>query len=293
MLTGFTLSKFGNRGDPGRQADGREWNLATVDFSRHNHHAPMRETRDAPPGAPLLAAGGVLAGSTPETVTARRLGLLLPSSGTVQEVDFYRRVPPHVTVHAARMRLPATTEADEVRMLDEHVMPAAMDLATIRPDVVVFSCTSAAALRGRDYESQLCSEIGAATRAPVVSTMDAVRGELVRLGVRSVAVVTPYPEALTGPVRASLEADGLAVPVAAGLGLTDSLEIAAVPPDAIARFAIETFRRGPAAALFVACCTFQAFDARDAIVAALGVPVVTSNQAALETALRALSGSRA
>ena len=99
---------------------------------------------------------------------ARRLGLLLPSSGTVQEVDFYRRVPSHVTVHAARMRLPATTEADEARMLDAHVLPAAADLATIRPDVVVFSCTSAGALRGRDYEVRLCEDIAAAANAPVV-----------------------------------------------------------------------------------------------------------------------------
>ena len=56
--------------------------------------------------------------------------------------------PPHVTVHAARMRLPATTPADEVRMLDAHVLPAAADLATIRPDVVVFSCTSAGRAAG-------------------------------------------------------------------------------------------------------------------------------------------------
>ena len=221
---------------------------------------------------------------------ARRLGLLLPSSGTVQEVDFYRRVPSHVTVHAARMRLPATTAADEVRMLDAHVLPAAADLATIRPDVVVFSCTSAGALRGRDYEARLCEAIAAAANAPVVSTMHAVRGELARLGLRSVAVVTPYPEVLTGPIRTGLEADGLTVTVASGLGLTDSLEIAAVPPEAITRFAVETFRRGPADAVFVACCTFRAFDARDTIAAALGVPVVTSNQAALDAALRVLGG---
>jgi maleate isomerase len=186
------------------------------------------------------------------------------------------------------MRLRATTEADEDRMLDTHTLPAAADLGTIRPDVVVFSCTSAGALRGRAYETALCREIAATVNAPVVSTMDAVRGELARFGVRSVSVATPYAEALTGSVRASLEADGLAVPAAAGLGLTDSLEIAAVAPDEIVRFAVETFRRGPADAVFVACCTFRAFDARDAIAAALGVPVVTSNQAALDAALRVL-----
>jgi maleate isomerase len=217
--------------------------------------------------------------------------LLLPSSGTVQEVDFYRRVPPHVTVHAARMRLPTTTEADEIRMLEAHVMPAAADLATIRPDVVVFSCTSAGALLGRAYEARLCADIAAAAGAPVVSTMEAARTALERLRVRSVAVVTPYPDALTGPVRTGLEADGLTVTVARGLGLTDSLAIAAVPPDTIVRLAVETFRRAPADAVFIACCTFRAMDARDAIAAALGVPVVTSNQAALEAALRVLDGA--
>src|SRR5262249_16442309 len=83
------------------------------------------------------------------------------------------------------------------------------------------------------------------------------------------APVTPYPEALTGPIRAALEANGLGVPLVGGLGLTDSLEIPAVPPAAITHFAVDTFRRGPADAVFVACCTFRAFDARDAIAAAL------------------------
>jgi maleate isomerase len=206
----------------------------------------------------------------------------------VQEVDFYRRVPAHVTLHAARMRLPTTSEADEARMLDAHVLPAAEDLGTIRPDVVVFSCTSAGALRGRDYEARLCGEIAAAAGAPVVSTLEAVRKGLGQLRARSVAVVTPYPDSLTAPVRTALEADGLEVPVARGLGLTDSLAIAAVTPDAIVRFAVETFRRGPADAVFVACCTFRALDAREAIAAELGVPVVTSNQAALDAALHAL-----
>ena len=91
----------------------------------------------------------------------KRLGLLLLSSGTVQEVDFYRRVPDGVTVHSARMRLLGTTEADEIRMLDEYTLPAARDLATIRPDVVVFSCTSAGPLRGNAYEESLCARVTA------------------------------------------------------------------------------------------------------------------------------------
>ncbi len=220
--------------------------------------------------------------------STKRLGLLLPSSGTVQEVDFYRRVPAHVTVHSARMHLVEATAEAEIRMLDEHTRPAARDLATIRPHVVVFSCTSAGALRGNAYEARLCDELSAITGAPVVSTMAAVRDELSRLGVGSVAVVTPYPDALNERIAASLGTDGLEVSGIAGLGHLGSDAIAAVPPDEIERFAIRTFRASPADGLFIACCTFRAFDALNGICKALGVPVVTSNQAAFDAALRTL-----
>jgi hypothetical protein len=165
-------------------------------------------------------------------------------------------------------------------MLEAHTLPAAADPATIRPDVVVFSCTSAGALRGRAYETRLCREIAATTHAPVVSTMDAVRGELVRLGVRSVTVVTPYPESLTGPVRAGLEAEGLAVPAAAR-------EADRHPRDRRGHagrdrpLQVETFRRGRPARL--RGLLRSGVDARDAIAAALRVPVVTSNQATPST----------
>ncbi len=194
----------------------------------------------------------------------RRLGILLPSSGTVREVDFYRRVPAGVSVHSARMRLTRATEDDEVRMLDAHTMPAAEDLATIHPDVV-FSCTSAGALRGRAYDASLCADIGRVTGAPVVCTLTAVGEALRAAGARSVALVTPYPEPITAHVRASLEADGFRVTAAAGLGLADSLDIAAVEPADIQRFAVEIFRRAPADAVCLACCTFRAYDARDEI----------------------------
>ena len=218
----------------------------------------------------------------------KRLGILLPSSGTVQEVDFYRRVPAGVSVHSARMRLTRATVDDEARMLDAHTMPAAEDLATIRPDVVVFSCTSAGALRGREYDARLCGDIARVTGAPVVSTLGAVGEALRTAGARSVALVTPYPEVITQHVRASLEAEGFRVTVAAGLGLADSLDIAAVEPADIHRLAVEIFRQAPADAVCIACCTFRAYDARDEIQRELGVPVVTSNQAALTAALRHL-----
>ena len=92
-----------------------------------------------------------------------RVGLIVPSSNTVIEVDFYRRLPPTATLHTARMYLEQTTPEGESAMLDEYLPTAINDLRSARPDVMVFGCTSAGALRGNDYEAQLIARIAQET----------------------------------------------------------------------------------------------------------------------------------
>jgi len=99
--------------------------------------------------------------------TRPRVGLLVPSSNTVMEPDFWRALPPGATLHTGRMYLEETTPEAEGRMLDEHVLPAARDLATARPDLIVFGCTSAGALRGNQYDADLCRRISEIGRAHV------------------------------------------------------------------------------------------------------------------------------
>ena len=77
-----------------------------------------------------------------------RVGLVVPSPNTVMEADLYRRLPAGATLHTARMYMVETTPEGESAMLDDHLPGAIRDLASARPDVVVFGCTSAGALRG-------------------------------------------------------------------------------------------------------------------------------------------------
>lgn len=68
----------------------------------------------------------------------RKIGLIVPSSNTIMEPDFYRNLPEETTLHTARMYLEDVTAETEARMLDEYTLPAARDLATVSPDVVIF-----------------------------------------------------------------------------------------------------------------------------------------------------------
>lgn len=221
-----------------------------------------------------------------------RVGLMIPSSNTMMEVDFTRDLPPGHALHTARMYMEDTTPAGENRMLDEFALPAARDLGTARPDVVVFGCTSAGALRGNDYDTELCQRISELTGAPVVSTIGAVRTAIEASGAASIGVITPYVDELNEKIKASITGDGIDVAGITGLGITDNFQIAEVGPDEIVAFAERAV--GPLAAsgtidlVFASCTNFGAMAVRPAIAERLGLPVVTSNQAVLAAAVARL-----
>ncbi len=222
-----------------------------------------------------------------------RVGLLVPSSNTMMEPDFAAGLPPGTALHTARMYLEDTTPAGESRMLDEFALPAARDLGTARPDVVVFGCTSAGALRGNDYDAWLCQRIGELAGAPAVSTIGAVRAAIEASGAASIGVITPYVAELNEKIKASIEADGPRVAAISGLGISDNFQIAEVAPDEIAAFAERALGAAAAAGgidlVFASCTNFAAMAARPAIAERLGLPVVTSNQAVLATAVARLA----
>jgi maleate isomerase len=214
-----------------------------------------------------------------------RVGLIVPSSNSVIEADFYRRLPADTTLHTARMYLVQTTPEGESAMLDDHLPVAINDLRTARPDVMVFGCTSAGALRGNDYEAELIKRIADETGAETFSVAAAVRRVIREAGGRRVGVTTPYVDSLNEKIRQSLEDDGLEVAGIHGLGITENFAIAEVEPARIAEFASECFAGSDIDLLFASCTNFRAIDAREEIHAALGVPVVTSNHAALAVVL--------
>jgi maleate isomerase len=197
-----------------------------------------------------------------------RVGLMIPSSNTMMEVDFTRDLPPGAALHTARMFMQDTTPAGESRMLDEFALPAARDLGTARPDVVVFGCTSAGALRGNDYDTELCERISELTGAPTVSTIGAVRTAIEASGAASIGVITPYVDELNEKIKASIEADGTQVAAITGLGITDNFEIAEVEPDEIVAFAVRALgglaAGGHIDLVFASCTNFGAMAARPA-----------------------------
>jgi maleate isomerase len=214
-----------------------------------------------------------------------RIGLLVPSSNTIMEPDFYHNIPAGWTLHTARMFLEDVTPEAEGRMLDEFTLPAARDLATAQPDVIVFGCTSAGALRGNDYDACLIQEITQLTHIPTISVVESVRKILISLNAHRVVVITPYVDGLNERIRASLESDELEIMHIHGLGIVENTQIARVPETKILSLAKEAVGSLQPDALFVSCTNFPVVQVLEKLRTLFSFPVISSNQAALDMAI--------
>ena len=219
----------------------------------------------------------------------KRVGLIVPSTNTVMEPDLYRNLPAGTTVHTSRMLLEGsvTIEAEEL-MLDVYLPECARQIGTLMPDVVVFGCTSAGALRGPAYEQELAGEISKATGAPTVTIMGAVVEELNRLNAKSVAVLTPYSEEINDTIKESLEASGFTVPFIDGMDVKGAFNIAAVSQDEIVQYVKEQLQGVESDCLFVSCANLKSVDVLNEMRTVARRPVVTSNQAVLASVKRTI-----
>jgi maleate isomerase len=216
---------------------------------------------------------------------------MIPSSNTVMETDVGQALNGTASVHSARMYLPdPITVSGEVELLDLHADHAARDLSTLEPDVVVFGCTSAGALRGAQGDVALRRRLSHLVGAPVVGVIDSLRGGLTRVNAHRIGLLTPYEPELTRLVEKSLRAEGFDVVIAYGLGRRLNLEIGRIDPVEIVGAAYSAFAAAELDSIAISCTNFRAVEAREEIESRLGVPVVTANGAVIER-LRLLDDS--
>jgi len=221
-------------------------------------------------------------------VSRYRVGLLVPSSDTIMENDLWRRLPSRISLHVARMYLGETTVAGEEKMLREELEPAARRLASVKPDLVIFGCTSAAALQGLSGDADIATRIEKITGSPALTVTRAAIDAIKKTQLKRLFIFTPYVAELTDRLVTTFQAADLPVVGGAGLGLDDDLVIAAVPLETIQSKVVQAARQvsPPPDGVFISCTTFRALEAEAAIESELKIPVQTSNKAVFQSILQ-------
>ncbi|HIC99276.1 MAG TPA: maleate cis-trans isomerase [Pyrodictiaceae archaeon] len=217
----------------------------------------------------------------------KRIGIIIPSSNTTMETEFWRLLFNYnITVHSSRLYLESVDVASLLKMV-EKVEEAAKLLATADVDVVVFGCTTGSLVGGLEYDKVIEERIRSVVHKPVVVTARAVVEAFRTLGVKRVAVGTPYIDSLNILEKRFLEANGLEVVDIKGLGIRDNRVIGRLDPGQVYRLA-KSLKTSLADAIFLSCTNMPTVDVIDLLEEEFGIPVVSSNTASLWAALKCL-----
>jgi maleate isomerase len=215
-----------------------------------------------------------------------RIGVVVPSVNTVVEPWFSAQSPPGVTVHAARMFLDnALTPAAIIRMDQEEGMRAVRQLTSCRPSCVAYCCTASSIVQGLQYDLHLQDEVRHAAGVPATTATQSILEALHLLGVKRVAMASPYTDEIDRAEHAFFEAAGIEVASSACLGIKGGFELADPTPGEIRELALRAWTPG-AQALLITCLNLWSHTVIDALESELGVPVITSTQATFWKALR-------
>ena len=222
-----------------------------------------------------------------------RIGVLVPFTNTNLEADMMLLRPPGVSFHFARL---AGYDADEIP--DSRQMAglgaASLDeplrqLSGVRPDIVMYGCTSATLTHGAEFDRDLARRISRTIAAKTVTAAGSLVHATRTLGVSRIGLASPYVAQINDEAVAFLVSCGIETvsrfdyPVALGNYGQGELD-----PDQVFELGVKA-DSADAQAVILSCTDMRSVEVIDRLEKTLGKPVISSNQAMLFAALELLA----
>ena len=215
-----------------------------------------------------------------------RLGVIVPSVNSVVEAWYPRVVPDWVSVHFARMLMPAGTSPERIIEMDRtDGVRSIHQLASCRPHAIAYGCTASSIVQGHEFDAHLREEIRQIAGVPGTSATNSIFAACAKLGMKRVTAISPYPEAVDMAEHRFFAEGGIETVAGACLGITDGFRLAEPTPAAILDLALGAWDAA-SDGVIIACLNFRSHPIIDELEARTGKPVVTSTQATLWHVLR-------
>lgn len=217
-----------------------------------------------------------------------RIGVLVPFTNTNLEPDMAMLRPKGASLHFARL---GGYDADEIPDDSQMAGLGASDLTEplrliqgVRPDVILYGCTSATLTHGPEFDRQLASAIKSQSGAESVTAAGALVYGLRTLGIERIGFASPYVGAINDQAEAFLAGSGVQTVSRADIGrVLDNYGQGELEPQEIIALARRADSEA-AEALVLSCTDMRSAEVVDALEAELGKPVICSNQAMIRQA---------
>jgi maleate isomerase len=218
-------------------------------------------------------------------------GVIVPSTNTVVEHDYWTARVPGVAYRAGSMHIPNPVMNDDegfealLGQIRASIDTAVRDVLTAEPDRMVMGMSAESFWGGVEGNAAFEQRLRDRTGLPVTTGASSCRAALKELGCRRIAVFSPYQPVADREVGRFFTEAGFAVEAITGLRCPTAMDIARVPDERLREVVADL--DAPDVEAIVQVGTNLSFVAlADQLEAELGKPVIAINSATLWHALR-------
>jgi maleate isomerase len=208
-----------------------------------------------------------------------RIGLIELATDQTSEHEFRRLFQlPGVDFYVSRIWNDATITPDTLAAMARDIEAGArVILPDSRLDVMGFTCTSGAMVIGEDKVFRLMRAVrpGLACTSPITAAM----AGMAVLGLKRIALLTPYVQSINDLMRNHIEACGVAVPVMGSFNNGNDDEVARITLESTRAAAIDLGQSQHVDGIFVSCTSIRTIDIIREVEEAIGKPMLASNPA--------------
>jgi maleate isomerase len=216
-----------------------------------------------------------------------RIGLIVPANNSVIEPEFWSVLPPGIAAYAARIMAKGDLTVEAVRRMELDVDSAVAAIAATGVDVIAYCDMVTTFIMEAGWNEDKVERIRNHTGIPALSAWTALRDALAFLGVRRFALGTPYPKAIHALALRFFAQRELEVRSDATLDIVAMREVPTVDHHRLSAFLLTLDTRACDAIVLLAT-DLPTFGPLVELEARAGIPILTSNQTLLWSALRLL-----
>jgi maleate isomerase len=204
------------------------------------------------------------------------------------EHAFHIYAPEGVTFSSMKIVFPGPTPAG-LTILADQLAETAAKYKGYDLDLVVFGSGAGSCLKGIGFDKECADRIERACGIPGLTTSTGVLEALAALESRKIALLTPYPDDTNAAEKKFLEDNGYEITNVVGMDMSkfdntgQKFEVAS--ENFLYRHAMSMDLKG-ADTFLLSCMGLTTMEIIDALETAMEIPVITSHQATLWSALR-------
>lgn len=219
-----------------------------------------------------------------------RIGLLVPANNVVIEPELHKALPEGIYAFSTKLLgSSGVTSIEGFKNLMNNTKRGVKEILMAEVDVVVYACFSTS-LVNKDWNQEYETIVKQHKDIPCFTAYSATIKAIKHLSIENIAVFSAFTDNINKLLLKSFKEEGLNIEKSLNMNIEDARKVGNLLPEVLYK-KIKHAPLGSVEGISILATDLRTFEIIDILEKDLGIPVITTNQAILWEALKALGAA--